>query len=263
VELQARYTELQKLGLGLVAITYDAPEPIKKFADERKIEFPILSDHDHAVVQRYGILNRQYEPGHRNYGIPHPGTFILNRNRRVVARYFEEEYQYRNTAASIALKLGQPVAAMGAPTRHSTPHLDLTAFVTDQSVAPGHRFSIVLDITPRSGTHIIAPGQHAYRAVALNLERSDNLRTYPLTYPRSAEFLLSQENVRLPAYVQPLRLFQDVAVVVNDEMRQLAKKPGSTMTLKGVLEYQACTEKACGPPQQVPVSWTVGLKPLG
>ena len=251
------------MGLGVAAITYDEPGLIKKFTDERTIEFPVLSDQDHSIVQRYGLLNRQYEPGHRNYGIPHPGTFILNRDGRVLARYFEEEYQYRNTAASIALKIGQPVRSMGMPSRHATPHLDLTAFVTDETVAPGHRFSIVLDITPKPGIRVIAPGQHSYRVVALYLDLSDDVRTYRVSYPRSTDLLLAPQNERLPAYAEPFRLIQDVAIVVNNETRQLAQKPGSTVTLKGVVEYQACTEQTCNPPQQVPVSWTVGLKPLG
>lgn len=263
MELQARYAELRSLGLGIAAIAYDAPALIKKFADERKIEFPILSDEDHSIVQRYGILNRQYEPGHRNYGIPHPGTFILNSDGRVVARYFEEEYQYRNTAASIALKIGQPVPGTGSPTRHSAPHVDLTAFLTDQTIAPGHRFSVVVDITPKPGMYIIAPGQHTYRVVALSLEPGDILRTYPVNYPQSAEFLLAPENTRLPAYAQPFRLIHDVAIVVNNETRQLAQNAGATVTLKGVLEYQACTETACHPPQRVSFSWTIALKPLG
>jgi hypothetical protein len=261
VELQARYAEFQQLGLGIASVTYDAPATIKKFADERKIEFPILSDADHSIVERYGILNRQYAPGHQNYGIPHPGTFILNREGRVLARYFEEEYQYRNTAASIAMKVGQPVSRMGTPRRHATPHIDITAFLTDEAVAPGHRFSIVLDIAPKPGMRVIVPGQHRYRVVAFNLESTDHLRTYPMSYPQSSEFL-APRNERLPAYAQPLRLIQDVAVVVNNEMRQLAQKPGSTVMLKGMLEYQACTQETCDPPQQVPLSWTVKLKPL-
>lgn len=263
MELQARSGELRSLGLGIAALTYDAPAPIKKFADERQIDLPVLSDQDHSIVQRYGILNREYEPGHRNYGIPYPGTFILDRDGRVLARYFEEEYQYRNTAASIALKIGRPVSGMGTPSRHAAPDLDLAAFVTDETVAPGHRFSIVLDVTPKPGVQIIAPGQHRYRVVAFSLESSGDLRAYPMSYPRSAEFLLAPQNERLPAYAQPFRLIQDVALVVNSETRALAQKPGSTMTLKGVLEYQACTVTACSAPRQVPLSWTVGLKPLG
>ncbi|MBI4263140.1 MAG: peroxiredoxin family protein [Acidobacteria bacterium] len=262
MELQARYQEFQQLGLGIASVTYDAPAAIKKFADERKIEFPILSDADHSIVERYGILNRQYQPGHQNYGIPHPGTFILNPEGRVLARYFEEEYQYRNTAASIALKIGQPVSRMGTASRHATPHVDITAFLTDEAVAPGHRFSIVLDITSKPGMRVIAPGQHPYRVVTLNLGSTENLRIYPLSRPQSTEVLaLGRE--RLPVYAQPVRLIQDVAIVVNSETRQMAQKPGSTVTLKGVFEYQACREGSCDPPRQVPLLWTVTLKPLG
>lgn len=263
MELQARYAELQKLGLGIASITYDAPALIKTFADERKIEFPLLSDQDHGIVERYGILNRQYARGHANYGIPHPGTFILNRDGRVVARYFEEEFQYRNTAASLALKIGQPVVGMGMPIRQATPDVDVTAFVTDQTVAPGHRFSIVVDIVPKPGMRVIGPDQQTYRVVALTLEPSPNLRTYRMTYPQSSELVVGPDGARLPAYAQPFRLVHDVAIVVNDEMRQRARKPGGAVTLKGVVEYQACTANACNPPRQVPFSWTLGLKPLG
>lgn len=263
MELQGRYAELRGLGLGVASITYDAPPLIKKFADERKIEFPLLSDADHTIVERYGILNRQYTPGERNYGIPHPGTFILDRDGRAVARYFEEEFQYRNTAASIALKIGRPVSGTASATRQSTPDLDVATFLTDQTVAPGHRFSVVLDVTPKPGMRVVAPGQHAYRVVALRLEPSDNLRVYRFTYPQSTDVTVSARNERLPAYAQPFRLVQDVAVVVNTDMRQLAQKPGSTFTVRGVLEYQACTESSCDEPRQVPLSWTVRLTPLG
>lgn len=263
MELQSRYAELQGLGLGVASITYDPAPLIKKFADERKIEFPLLSDADHAIVERYGILNRQFKPGERNYGIPHPGTYILDRNGRVLARYFEEEFQYRNTAASIALKIGRPVSGMAAPARQSTPDLDVATFLTDQSAAPGHRLSIALDVTPRPGTRVVAPGQHAYRVVALRLEPDANLRVYPMAHPPGTEITLAGRSERLTAYAQPFRLVQDVAVVVNADMRQLAQKPGSTVTLRGVLEYQACTASSCGEPRQVPLSWTVRLTPLG
>lgn len=262
MELQGRYAELQQLGLGVASITYDPPALIKRFADERKIAFPILSDQDHTIVERYGILNRDYAPGHLNYGIPHPGTFILDRDGRVLARYFEEEFQYRNTTASIALKIGRAVRGLGE-IRHTTRHADITAFLTDQNVAPGHRFSIVIDVAPKDGRRIVGPGQPAYRAVALRLEGGDNLLTYALAHPPTTRFAVAPDGTRLPAYAQPFRLVQDVAVTVNPEMSKRAQASGATVTLKGILEYQACTDGACDPPEQVPLSWTLGLKPLG
>jgi hypothetical protein len=261
VELQARYAELRSLGLGLAAFTYDAPDVIQKFTTERQIAFPILSDQGGAVVTRYGILNQQYEPGHQNYGIPHPGTFILARGGRVVARYFEGEYQYRNTTASIALKLGTPVPGTGVPINRSTSRVEIAAFLSDESVAPGHRFSIVVDITPAPGTGVVAPGDHSYRVIELKVGPAEKVRTYAVDYPAS-EHLMAPQDERVPAYMQPFRLLQDVAVLVNADMRQLAASPGASVTLEARLEYQVCSDEGCDPPEEVPLMWTLALKPL-
>jgi hypothetical protein len=34
------------------------------------------------------------------------------------------------------------------------------------------------------------------------------------------------------------------------------------LTINGVLNYQACDDTVCFTPQSVPLSWTIGLKPL-
>ena len=253
---------MEKLGLGLASFSYDAPEVIRAFTTERNIEFPLMSDQGGGVVTEYGIINQAFEPGHNNFGIPHPGTFLLDRQGRVVARFFEDEFRYRNTIASIALKIDQPIDGMGEPISRSVENLDVTAFLSDATVAPGSRFSIVLDITPKADAQIVAPGQHSYRAVGLQLEADENLRTYAATYPSSADVQLAPDE-QVSVYQQPFRLAQDVAIIVNDEMRAAAQQPDASFTLRGVLEYQSCSEESCGPVQQVPVEWTVSLRPLG
>ena len=40
------------------------------------------------------------------------------------------------------------------------------------------------------------------------------------------------------------------------------RPPGATLTIKGTLRYQACDDKVCYLPQSIPLSWTVGLRPL-
>jgi hypothetical protein len=64
-------------------------------------------------------------------------------------------------------------------------------------------------------------------------------------------------------YQQPFRLAQDVAIVVNEEMRDVAQQPDASFTLKGVLDYQGCSGKSSGPAHHVPVEWTVNLRQLG
>ena len=106
MELQGRYEEIRKQGLGLIAISYDSPETLKKFADSRGISFPLISDSGSAIIRRFGILNEQQQPGTPSYGIPHPGTFIVDRSGVVTARFFEDAYQERYTAAAILAAQG-------------------------------------------------------------------------------------------------------------------------------------------------------------
>jgi hypothetical protein len=40
---------------------------------------------------------------------------------------------------------------------------------SDPAVAPGNRFAIVFDITPRPRIHVYAPGATSYRVNAVNL----------------------------------------------------------------------------------------------
>ena len=91
MELQSRYADITKQGLGLIAISYDAPETLKKFADSRAITFPLISDPGSAIIKRYGLLNDTADPKSRTYGIPHPGTFIVDRKGVVQSRFFEED----------------------------------------------------------------------------------------------------------------------------------------------------------------------------
>ena len=55
-----------------------------------------------------GILNQDYQPGDDNYGIPYPGTIIVDRNGVVVGKLFLESYRERVDARSVyklAMKL--------------------------------------------------------------------------------------------------------------------------------------------------------------
>ena len=62
MELQGRYDDIKRQGLGLVSITYDPPETLKKFADSRGITFPLISDPGSATIKRYGLFNDTVDP---------------------------------------------------------------------------------------------------------------------------------------------------------------------------------------------------------
>jgi AhpC/TSA family protein/cytochrome c biogenesis DsbD-like protein len=259
VELQSRLDELKKQGLGLVAISYDSSQTLKAFSDSRRITFPLVSDPGSAIIRRFGLLNTTVEPGSATFGIPFPGTFIVDRRGTVRSRHFEEAYQERNTAASLLVRQG--ATALGPAVIAETPHLMMTAAVSDDKVAPGERLSLVFDIAPRRGIHIYAPGKHTYQVVRITFAPQPWLRAHETKYPPSEIYTFKPLDERVEVYQQPFRLVQDVTILATREAQKLLANQ-SSIALTGRLEYQACDDKVCYKPESVPVRWTLELKPL-
>ena len=282
--MQGRVTELQAKGLGIAAISYDPVETLAAFSRQRGITFPLLSDSGSETIKRYGILNtvvddalgpHKDDPGVREAaqkyasavgvnpimkGIAFPGTFIVDRKSRVTSRFFEDFYVDRNTVSSLLVRTGvhrTPVAA----TKVSGPHLDLTTYPSDPAIAPGNRFSLVLDIKPGAGIHVYAPGAKGYRAIAFNIAPQAGIRVLPIQFPVSQTYFFKPLNEHVPVYQKPFTLVQEVILEGNQQV-QVALRGKENVTLTGTLDYQACDNKQCFSPASVPLSWTLTLRSL-
>ena len=259
MELQGRYTDIKAQGLGLVSITYDSPETLKKFADSRGITFPLIADPGSAIIKRFGLFNTTVDPQTRAYGIPHPGTFILDPKGVVVARFFEDAYQERYTASTILATMG--ATPDGAAVTTTTNHLTLSASISDAEAAPGHRLTIVAQVTPRPSMHLYAPGKHDYQVVRLTIDPQPWLRLHDTVYPASEIYHFKPLDERVAVYSTPFRLLRDVTFLATPEMQKvLGAMPSATIT--GALEYQACNDTVCFNPARVPIRFTVTLKAL-
>lgn len=260
MELQRRAKDLQDQGLGLAVVTYDPPEVLKRFADQYGITFPLLSDAGSAIIKSYGLLNTGNAEGSRAYGVPYPGTFMLDRRGVVVSRYFEEAYQERNTVASILTREGHGIGS-GPAQSVTTAHIAVQAAASDGVVSPGSRFSLSLEVTPRPGMHVYAPGKHTYQKVTFTIDARSWLKAYPLTYPPSQIYYFAPLDERVEVYEKGFTLVQDLTVLATSEVqKQLAGQ--KTLTVSGRLEYQACDDKVCYAPTAVPMSFTLDLTPL-
>jgi hypothetical protein len=260
VELQRRANDLRAQGLGLAVITYDAPAILKRFSDERGITYPLLADPGSAIIKAYGILNTGNPEGTRAYGVPYPGTFMLDASGTVVARYFEAAYQERSTVASILTRQGQGVGHGPAQTVR-TAHVTVQAAASDGVVSPGSRFSLAIEVTPRPGMHVYAPGQHTYQTVKFATAGQLWLKLQPLRYPASEIYYFAPLDERVEVYQKAFTLVQDLTVLATAEaQKQLAGQ--KTVTVAGQLEYQACDDKVCYAPTAVPLSFTLDLTPL-
>ena len=83
----------------------------------------------------------------------------------------------------------------------------------------------------------------------------------PRSSPTSEDYFFKPLNEHVPVYQRPFRIVQDVMLDPSREGRA-ALKDVTTLTIKGRFEYQACDDKVCFTPQSMPLSWTIGVKPL-
>jgi hypothetical protein len=176
----------------------------------------------------------------------------------VTARFFEDYYWERNTVSNIMLRLGAgstPVAA----TQVSTEHLDLKAYPSDANASLGTRFSLAVDITPKRGMHVYAPGATAYRIVTLNIAPQPHVRTMQVRYPASEIYHFVPLNERVPVYQKPFTLFVEAVAEATAEGRK-AFAGKTELVINGTLDYQACDDKICYNPISLPLSWKLSLR---
>ncbi len=98
-------------------MSYDSLEVLEGFHSGNELPYPLLRDVDAAHVIAYGVLNEDYEPGHRGYGIPHPGVFLVDRDGVIQGKFAVPGYRQRPPfedmlIAARALPEGSPPAAM-------------------------------------------------------------------------------------------------------------------------------------------------------
>lgn len=259
MELQDRLAELKSQGLTVVAVSYDPVETLAKFAADRKITYPLLSDRGSAIIRRYNLLNDSVERESRAFGVPHPGTFMLDASRRVTSRFFEERYQERSTAASIVVRQGG--AAAGPIVTARNQHLTVIASASDPQVAPGSRITLAFDITPARNIHVYAPGDHTYQVIAAHIDPQPVLLAHDATYPPSETYHFEPLNETVAVYQKPFRLTRDVTIAATREAQQ-ALRELKTLTVSGRLEYQACDDKVCFRPIAIPFALELQVKAL-
>lgn len=259
-ELQTQAASLEQRGIGLAAVSYDSVAVLADFSKRRGITFPLLSDPGSATIKRYGILNTTIpETDARSYGIPFPGTLMLDAHGIVTSRFFEQAYQERTTARSILARLGGKLEVPA--TKLTSPQVEITSFTTDTVVAPGTHFSIVLDIQPARGVHVYAPSVREYRPLTLSMHPQPGVILRAAMYPKPEDYYFKPLDEHVPVYQHPFRVVQDVMIDASPAA-QTTLSGVRALTIDGVLEYQACTDKVCFTPKSLSLSWTVQLRTL-
>ena len=253
MELEQNLDRIRKQGLGLAAVSYDSVEVLKNFADRKHITFPLLSDPESKIIRAFGILNETVTRGTPQFGIPYPGTFVVNAKGTVVAKYFEEDFRERISASDILVRQFG-AAADAANGSLETSHLRLTTAASVAVARPGHRIVLSVDLDLKPNMHVYAPGVAGYIPIDWKLEESPAAKAIPFRYPASRKLHLSAIGETVPVYLGRVRIAREITFGPENAVRPLVTPTGE-LSIKGSLRYQACDNRKCYLPETVALEW--------
>jgi len=130
-------------------------------------------------------------------------------------------------------------------------HATILASPTEVSGKAGTKVSLFVDVTPKPGMHVYAPGNADYIPITVKLNPVGTIKAGKVAYPKSEVMTLADEKVSV--FQKPFRLTQDITL-------DKSAKPGSTIAVAGTVNYQACDDRVCYPPESASVAWAIAVK---
>lgn len=109
VELHKLLPAARKDNTVILAVSSDPLDKIRDIIPKvqartnQEFEITLLSDADHKVIDRYGLLNE--EAAKRNRFLPHPTTYVIDTAGVVRWKFTEKDYRIRPTNEMILKEL--------------------------------------------------------------------------------------------------------------------------------------------------------------
>jgi peroxiredoxin len=267
VELRDGFRKFEDAGVKLYTISYDDREAHADFARTYDVRYRMLSDVDSDVIRAFGILNTQVDPGDGPlYGMPYPGTYVVDEDGVVVAKFFHDSYKKRDGPENLI------DAALGE-----------IRLSDDEPSASGGDDDVRVSATLHGGGGVFKQG--AMRRVVVRFELSDGLHVYGEPVPEGmvptsvgiegpeglvveAPIFPPSETLHLESLDLELSVWTgvfDVAVPVYatapflSEVRPLEQ---TSAEIEVTVRYQACDDRTCLTPRTAKLTLEVPLAPV-
>ena len=139
------------------------------------------------------------------------------------------------------------------PKPSAVQHVTVAPSASVEAVAPGGLLMLWADVTPKRNMHVYASDANGTTPVVLVLAPHANVSPGKPKYAAPEMVRTFGELIPVAAHRKPFRLEQPVTI-------GRSVKPGETLTIAGVVNYQACDDRVCYPAGSVPVAWRVRIK---
>lgn len=105
IELSTESKKINDAGYSIVSVSYDGLDQIQKFSSKHKPKITMLSDPSSEIIRAFDILNTANAKGTFSYGIPYPGTYIISKDKKVQAKFFNDGFKDRVSPSDLLAKI--------------------------------------------------------------------------------------------------------------------------------------------------------------
>ena len=235
MELQGNLGSLTAEGVRPYAISYDSVETLSAFADRHGITYPLLSDPDSKVISEFGILNTLVPKDHRWYGIPFPGTYMVDEHGVVFEKTFHADHVARDSISRMVQDTYHIDAPHGTVHSAQTPAYTVETYLTANTIRRGQVHTLTVDLHINDGYHVqAAPLPDGYIPLSIEIETPDGVTASPIVYPETQPH-------RLPGLEDRLFIYDGTISIKTPILFNVREAVDITVTIQA----QACDDKDC------------------
>lgn len=136
--------------------------------------------------------------------------------------------------------------AAAQPGVTETAHLTVTIAAAPVPVPAGGRVTLQVEVVPKPTMHVYAPEETRYIPVSLRLEPTPRITAAAAVFPKAESFYFAPLEETQLVFSRAFRIAQPLTV-----------RGSGRLELRGTLRYQACDDRVCYLPREVPLRWTL------
>ncbi len=241
--------------MSLVAISYDRVEDLAEFAVAHGITYPLLADVGSEVIIALGLLNEHVfeqhlaygiEPKEHHRGVPYPGVFLLDEDGVVAEKRFFESYRERETGAGLLERaLGIASGVHGPAATGEVGPVRVSVRFDADDYKPWQRLWMYIDVDIAPGWHVFANGSPSeFASLDVAIEEMDGMFVGEADWPEPRLYAVAGLPGEFPVHEGTVSGRVPVSFRIP---------PGAgSMTVKGEVQIQACSEVECLMPGAIP-----------
>jgi DsbC/DsbD-like thiol-disulfide interchange protein len=152
-----------------------------------------------------------------------------------------------------------PAARAQSFLKNQPPRIAVEARASGPITKAPQTLDILVTATPLTGIHVYAPGNPDYIAVSAAVAAVPGLTAGAPVFPAGEPYFFAPLKETVSVYSKPFVV--KLPLKVSPEfLKGRAASSGDKVTLTGTVAYQACDDKVCFPPQNLPFSVDVPVK---